>query len=116
MKKFTKTNIRKISVEHAHGGSGLRQVLVRPGQVSNKYFEAFTKGFLRPNSVFDWHIHKNTDEIFIVLKGNGTFYWENKKTNYSKGDIFTIPADSKHKLEAKGKVISEFYFIRIRSM
>ncbi len=53
MKKFTKTNIRKIPIEKAHGGSGSRQILVNPKNLTTKYFEAFTKGFLRPGSVFD---------------------------------------------------------------
>ena len=88
-------------------------MLVKTNQVKSKHFEAFTKGFLRPGSVFDWHIHKDTDEIFIVLKGRGKFYWKRHVTRYSPGDVFVIPPSSKHKIEAKGKLTSEFYFIRI---
>jgi len=113
MKKFTQNNLKNIPLEDAHGGSGSRQVLVKPEQLSGEYFEAITKGYLNPGFSYDWHIHENIDEVFIVLKGKGKFYWEKDKVNYQEGDIFTIPANSNHKITAVTK--SEFYFVRIKS-
>ena len=71
--KFTKQNIKDIPVETAHGGSGSRQLLVTPDKLTSQYFEAFTKGFLEVGKIFDWHEHKDIDEIYIVLKGYGKF-------------------------------------------
>lgn len=115
MYNFTKLNIKEIPVEQAHGGSGSRQVLVKPENVSSRYFEAVTKGFLKPGNIFDWHTHQDTDEIFIVLKGQGKFYCEDKVTNYKIDDVIVVPGNLKHKIEAGGKLTSEYYFIRVKA-
>ena len=73
-----------------------------------------TKGYLEVGKVFDWHTHEDIDEMFIVLKGEGVFYWEEEMINYNEGDIITIPANSKHKIEAKGMIMNEYYFIRVK--
>ncbi|MCL4338455.1 cupin domain-containing protein [Patescibacteria group bacterium] len=115
MDKFRKNNLSDIPIEEAHGGSGSRQVLVKPEQVTSKYFEAMTKGFLKSGGVFDWHTHNDTDEVFIVLKGHGKFYCEEKITEYDEGDIVIIPANLKHKIEASGDITNEYYFVRVRA-
>ena len=115
MSTFTKLNLNDIPVEEAHGGSGARQVLVKPEHVTSQFMEAVTKGFLRSGSVFDWHSHEDTDEIFIVLKGEGVYYCEDETTDYKAGDVMITPGNLKHKIEAKGTDDSEFYFIRIKA-
>lgn len=62
---------------------------------------------------YDWHSHENIDEIYLVIKGQGKFSWEKETVDYHEGDIFTIPANSKHKITATAK--SEFYFVRIKA-
>ena len=116
MKKFTIKNLKDIPIEHAHGESGKKQVLATSDLVTSSYFEAWTKGYLELGSVFDWHTHKDTDEIFLVLKGNGIFYWENEIANYEEGDIITIPSNTKHKIKAQGSETNEFYFIRVKTL
>ena len=113
--KFTKLSINEIPKEEAHGGSGARQVLVKPEHVSSPYMEAVTKGFLKPGSIFDRHFHQDTDEIFIVLKGEGKYYCEDKMTSYKEGDVMITPANLKHKIEAEGTEENEYYFIRIKA-
>lgn len=115
MSKFTKLNIKDVPIEEAHGGSGARQVLVRPEHITSQYLEAITKGFLKPGSVFDWHIHQDTDEVFIVLKGYGKYYCEEETTNYKEGDVLVTPANLKHKIAAGGEEGSEYYFIRVKA-
>ena len=114
MKKFAKFNIATIPQEEAHGGSGKRQVLVRPEHLTTPHFDMMTKGYLAPGSSYDWHEHQNVDEIFIVLKGQGKFYWEEEVVDYAIGDIITTPANTKHKITAEGDTDSEFYFIRVK--
>ena len=114
MKKYIKLNLNEIPLEDAHGGTGSRQVLVKPEHLSSQHFEAMTKGYLNPGASYDWHTHKDTDEIFIVLKGVGKFYFENEETDYKTEDIFVIPPNSNHKITAEGETPSEFYFIRLR--
>lgn len=115
MNKFTKLNIKDIPVEEAHGGSGARQVLVKPEHVSSQYMEAVTKGFLKPGDAFDWHSHQDTDEIFIVLKGEGKYSCEDEITDYKEGDVMITPGNLKHKIEAGGSETNEYYFIRVKA-
>lgn len=115
MSKFTKLNIKDIPIEEAHGGSGSRQVLVKPEHITSQYLEAVTKGFLKPGNIFDWHTHQDTDEIFIVLKGEGKYYCEDESTDYKEGDVITTPANLKHKIEAGGAEENEYYFIRVKA-
>lgn len=111
--KYTKLKLKDIPIEKAHGGSGARQVLVKPEHVTSPFFEAVTKGFLKKGAKFDWHNHPDTDEIFIVLKGNGKFFCEDELTDYQEDDVFITPADLNHMIEAEED--SEYYFIRIKS-
>ena len=60
-------------------------------------------------------MHNDIDEMFIVLKGTGKFYWEEETIEYNEGDIITIPANTNHKIEAGGAITNEYYFIRIKS-
>lgn len=113
--KFTKQHIKDIPKEEAHGGSGTRQMLVKPEHVASPYMEAITKGFLKPGSIFDWHAHQDTDEICIVLKGTGKYYCEDEITDYAEGDVMTTPANLPHKIEAGGTEENEYYFIRVKA-
>lgn len=115
MKQFKKLHIDDVPSEDAHGGSGSRKLLVKPEHVESPYLEAITKGFLKTGGIFDWHSHQDIDEIFIVLKGEGTYYCEEEITEYKEGDVMITPANLKHKIEAKGKETSEFYFIRVKA-
>lgn len=113
--KFAKTNIDDIPIENAHGGAGSRQMLIQPDQVESRYFEAVTKGFLPSGQLFDWHVHEDTDEVFIVTKGHGVFSCENQTTDYAAGDVITVGANLKHKIEANGDETTEGFFIRVRA-
>ena len=115
MKRFIKSNIHDIPFEDAHGGAGKRKMLVKPEQVESPYLEAVVNTYLKQGDIFDWHFHQDTDEIFIVQQGEGIYYCENEKTSYKEGDVMITPANLKHKIEAKGDKISEFYFIRVKA-
>lgn len=115
MKTFKKLKINDIPVEDAHGGSGSRKILVKPEDVTSPFLEAVVNTFLKSGGIFDWHFHQDTDEIFIVLKGKGKYSCEDEITDYKKGDVMITPANLKHKIEAKGKETSEFYFIRVKA-
>lgn len=114
MQKFTKTNLSDIPFEEAHGGSGSRQMLLKPEHVISQHWEAVTKGFLKSGSVFDWHDHKDIDEMFIVLQGEGNFFCENERAPYQAGDVITVKANTMHKIAATGKETTEGFFIRIK--
>jgi mannose-6-phosphate isomerase-like protein (cupin superfamily) len=108
--QYTKLNLSEIPIEQAHGGTGSRQMLIKPEYLTTPHLEAITKGFIPIGNMFDWHNHIDTDEIFIVTQGQGKFYYrENDKENvfdYKSGNIM-------HKQEAK--TTTEFFFIRVKA-
>lgn len=114
MKKFKIRNIKEIPLEGTHDLPDSRQTLVTIDDVVTNNIDAMTKGILRPGQKWDWHKHKDHDELGIVLQGTGKFYWEDEIVEYKPDDVIIIPANSSHKFEAEGKEVNLFYFVRIK--
>jgi quercetin dioxygenase-like cupin family protein/cyclopropane fatty-acyl-phospholipid synthase-like methyltransferase len=111
-------SLQNIPIEAAHGGSGARQVLLARDGSFSPHLEAFTKGFLEPGSIFDWHDH-DVDEFFIVLHGVGSVHYEQNGDTivrpYQTGDLYYCPAGVRHKIACDGTETSEYFFIRVDS-
>ena len=112
MKGFQIKNIKNISLEGTHDLPDSRQTLATSDDVNTNNMDALTKGLLAKDKVWDWHNHDDHDELCIVIKGKGKFYWEEEVAEYNTEDVIIIPAKGKHKLEAIEN--SEFYFVRIK--
>lgn len=112
--KFSKRNLTTIPEEDAHGGSGSRQMLLDEQLSLSKNWEAVTKGFLPVGASFDWHKHEDSDEMFIVMRGEGKFYCEDNVTEYTSGDVILVSANTMHKIENTGTETTEGFFIRIK--
>ncbi len=52
---------------------------------------------------FIWHEHNDTDEAFIVIKGNIEIQLENKTIELSEGEMFVVSKGAKHKPIARGE-------------
>ena len=52
---------------------------------------------------FIWHEHKDTDEAFIVIKGNIEIKLEDRTIELSEGEMFVVPKGAKHKPIARGE-------------
>ncbi|NTW30887.1 MAG: cupin domain-containing protein [Candidatus Moranbacteria bacterium] len=116
MRKPFKKNLNSILVEEAHAGSGRRQVILSRNDAVSEQLQAMTKGFLSSGSIFDWHVHENIDELFLVIKGNGIIEFKSgEQFEYSPDDLIYIPDGIEHKIEATGKDDSEFFFIRLNT-
>lgn len=115
MKGIVRKSLSEITIEQAHGGSGSRQVLVSAQESTSPYFEAMTKGFLEPGKVFDWHQHIDTDEYIIVTKGEGIFFTRDDSFECKEGDVIIVSANTEHKIEAKGEITNEYFFVRVKS-
>lgn len=50
---------------------------------------------------FVWHSHKETDETFIVLEGELTIKFRNKKVKLNEGELYIVPRGVEHKPYAK---------------
>ncbi len=114
-RKPVKKNLSAIPIEHAHGGTGSRQlVFSREDDVVSAQFEALTKGYLRKGGVFDWHKHDGVDEFFVVLQGVGTIEYEDgTRFEYAAGDALYSPAGLSHRLENTGEDDNVFFFARL---
>jgi len=113
-KKFKIFNISQVPFEEIHNTPGSRQTLATKDDLITNNIDALTKGTLKPGETWDWHKHEYYDELGIVLKGQGKFYWMDEVVNYKSEDVIIIPANSTHKFVAEGDTTSEFYFVRIK--
>lgn len=114
MKHFQIKNLSNIPLEGTHDLPDSRQTLATKDDLVTDNIDAMTKGILKPGQLWDWHQHDLYDELGVVLQGEGIFYWEDEKVSYKKDDVIIIPAKTKHKFEATGAEVSEFYFVRIK--
>ena len=54
--------------------------------------------FFRPKYVDTQTPHKQ-DEIYVIIKGNSTFFRSGERVNCSSGDILFVPAGMEHRFE-----------------
>lgn len=112
--KISKRTASSIIKEQAHGGSGARKVLVSPDHLKSVHFEAMTHGWLPAGKTFDWHDHKDIEEIMMVLKGEGEVHDEDGVYGYAPGDVFVFPANTQHKIHNPSSNEHEMIFVRIK--
>lgn len=116
MSTFISKQLREIEVEEAHGGSGARKLIFSDEEAVSSNLKAFTKGYLAPQSAFDWHSHEEIDEFFICEQGRGLLQLDTGEAfKYVPGSTYYIPSGLKHRIEAWGEDVSEFYFVRLRA-
>jgi len=46
---------------------------------------------------FIWHDHPETDEVFLVVKGQLEIYFRDGKVNLNEGEMFVVPKGIEHK-------------------
>ncbi len=52
---------------------------------------------------FVWHEHKETDEVFIVLKGKMMVHFRDDDVIIKKGEMIVIPKGVQHKTSAENE-------------
>ena len=59
------------------------------------------------DSVFDWHYHPNTDEMFLVLAGELTIEFESSPAVIlTRNEAYTVPSGLIHRTKAKGRTVN----------
>ena len=112
---FLKKNINDIPVEETPHASGSRRMLVTKTEITSKYFEALTYGYLPTKEKWLMHNHDNIDEICIVVKGSGLIRDDKgREEEFSPGDRFVFPANTNHEIENTSEDVDEFYFFRLQ--
>jgi len=112
--KILKRSSSEIPKESAHGGSGARKVYASPDHLQSMHFEMMTHGFLPAGQIFDWHDHKDIEEIMVVLKGEGLVSDEDGEYPYTPGDVFVFPTNIQHKITNTSNEEHEMIFVRVR--
>lgn len=51
---------------------------------------------------FYWHAHPNSDETFLVMEGILCIDLEDRTVELAPGQLFTIPANTRHRTRPKG--------------
>lgn len=113
--KIIKRAHDEILKEEAHGGSGSRKVYASSDHLKSGHFEMMTHGYLPAGKTFDWHDHSATEEIMIVLRGQGEVSDEDGTYSYRSGDVFVFPADTKHKIHNPSDEEHEMIFVRVKT-
>jgi mannose-6-phosphate isomerase-like protein (cupin superfamily) len=49
-----------------------------------------------------WHLHPNSDEVFLVMEGSIFIDLEDKTIELQLGQLFTIPRNTKHRTRPNG--------------
>ena len=112
--KIIKRVASDILKEEAHGGTGARKVFASPEYIKSTNLEAMTHGFLPAGNTFDWHDHKDIEEIMYVLKGEGSVFDEEGEYAYAPEDVFIFPANVQHKIVNSSNKENEMIFVRVR--
>lgn len=53
---------------------------------------------------FVWHDHKDSDEVFLVIKGHLVIHFRDKDVAANEGEFIIVPKGIEHKPEAKEEV------------
>ena len=53
---------------------------------------------------FTWHSHTDTDDFFLVLKGELTIEMREGDVHLGPGDLYVVPKGVEHRPVAKGEV------------
>ncbi|WP_425803099.1 cupin domain-containing protein [Desulfitobacterium sp. Sab5] len=65
--------------------------------------------YFKPGQILAYHRHPDGDQIFFILKGQGTFYLDNgteEQIEVREGSIIYVPKGIYHKLEANGELVA----------
>jgi len=54
--------------------------------------------------ILPWHFHE-TEEVIVVLEGNGECRTENGTETYAAGDVIILPPRVKHSLKNSGNTL-----------
>lgn len=56
-------------------------------------------------TITDWHLHSDTDEMFVVLSGSVTIDTENGEFPLTQNDCFIVKAGTRHRTKTNKTVI-----------
>jgi mannose-6-phosphate isomerase-like protein (cupin superfamily) len=85
----------KAKADAGHGGTVAGHGIIS-GDLAVPFQHWFT--YLEKDGVMEGHSHP-TDEIYVVVEGNGIVHVGDEKNNVTAGDVVEIPANVWHTME-----------------
>lgn len=95
-------NIRDASVINTRHGSQIRPLIDRTTSSIRQCSLAEER--LQPGQAVAPHFHRETDEIYYVLEGQGVMTIGDESQDVSSGDAIQIPLNTVHSLANTGSV------------
>lgn len=98
------TLVATFQEEEPWGRATLREVWGKiPGSKGERFANAFSRGALRvllyaPRKTDPQTPHEQ-DEVYVVMKGSGSFFLEGTQFAFAEGDVFFVPAGATHRFE-----------------
>lgn len=114
-------SIKKRPLVDAHGESCLYQIFwqdtesgrlfdaKKPGNM--KAFENFARLTLKPGDTNNMHVHKDVEQVYLVLRGGGTVQVGDERKDVKAGDAIFLPANIPHGFFNTGDKIAILYLI-----
>ena len=50
---------------------------------------------------FNWHLHDDTDDFFLVISGELTIHFRDEDIKLAAGDLYVIPKNVEHRTSAE---------------
>ena len=118
------TAIPKKPLIDAHGESALYQIFWQEdasGKVFGakkpegmKSFEHFARITLRPGDTNNLHTHKDAEQVYFVMQGEGVIHVGEERENVSAGDVVFLPAKVQHGFFNTGDKQAIVYLIGVK--
>jgi len=93
----------------------VKQDLVAITQYYNAVVSSVNDHVVRVSLMFEpfyWHYHPNSDETFLSLEGGLIIQLEDKDIELLPGQLFTVPANIRHRTRPIGERSLNFTFER----
>jgi mannose-6-phosphate isomerase-like protein (cupin superfamily) len=114
-------SIRKRPLIDAHGESCLFQIFWQDTESaklfdakkpsSMKAFENFARLTLKPGDTNNMHVHKDVEQVYMVLRGGGMVQVGDERKEVNAGDVIFLPANTPHGIFNTGDKITILYLI-----
>jgi mannose-6-phosphate isomerase-like protein (cupin superfamily) len=112
-RKPYKVAVNSLALEPAHGGEGMRRLILKQSDDISPNIEAFANTFLEPGGQFSWHKHEQHDEIMVCLAGRGSIKFDTgEEFSFGERDTVYIPKGIEHTILSP-EVPTEYFFFRV---
>lgn len=109
---MNKENIENLPLEDSKSHPG---ALTKKALIKNKgNLISISEAYMNPGKKVDAHEHKDMEESFYILEGNGIIRVDEEEEILKKGDVIFIPINHPHAIENTGKDVLKFITVGVK--